>query len=70
MGYASASNNANRCANLPHSYQLGWSSIMQLDATSLPKGYTYTAYVASNSVFRRAGLRIMAGTWVSGQDPI
>lgn len=71
MGYASGSaNDANRCANLPHSYQLGWSSLTQLDASSLPKGYTYTAYVASNSNFRRAGVRIMAGTWLSGQDPI
>ncbi|KAL4420548.1 hypothetical protein ABPG75_010204 [Micractinium tetrahymenae] len=71
MGYAAAPpDEANRCANLPHAFQLGWASLTQLDANSLPKGYTYTAYVASNSVFRRAGVRIMPGTWASGQDPI
>lgn len=69
-----------RCPNTPHAWQLGWTSLAQLDGASLAPGQTVVATIApqaqpggaSGSVGTGGGvpgLRIVPG-WAAGADPV
>lgn len=59
---------APRCWNLPHSWQLGWVSVQQLDGSRLKPGQTVSTRLPSQSATAAgAGLRIVPD-WVPRWD--
>lgn len=65
---------SNRCPNTPHTWQMGWLSLCQLDGTALRPGKTVTATIYAQAqavgVLSRAGGVRVQPTWVPGQAPI
>ncbi|PSC67339.1 hypothetical protein C2E20_8969 [Micractinium conductrix] len=61
MGYCCQ----DRCWNTPHGWQMGWTSAVQVNGTSLPAGSTITITVGSQSVYRTGAVRILPATWAS-----
>lgn len=58
-----------RCFSTPHSWQMGWVAVQQLDGASLAPGATYRTWVASQSAAPQSGLRILP-TWAPAADAI